>query len=102
MDLITPAEIYAEIAGEKTPYWIGGQQICCLRDLDWKEVADNRKLVLHMIKEAYEVRILIYDSQRHIWSLNSNFGDVMDWMPRRREIMRVIYEASDKKMDTSD
>ena len=37
--------------------------------------------------------ILLYDA-RGFWSLNSNFGDVMDWMSRRYNIMEVISEAS--------
>ena len=93
-DLITPEQIEAELGGEPTPLWMTGQNIYNLRGFPPAEVVANRRIVLHMIREAYDCGILIYDYHQHEWSLNSNFGDIMAWISRRHEIMQVIYELS--------
>jgi hypothetical protein len=90
---ITPQQINNELGAEPTPTWIMGQNICNLRDMDPKEVAGNRKIVLLMIREAYNCGILAYDS-RGFWTLNTNFGDIMSWIHRKNEIMEIIYQIS--------
>lgn len=90
---ITPQKIDVILGNEQAPLWMYGQNICNLRDMSIQDVAPNRRIVLHLIREAYRMGILLYDS-RGIWSLNSNFGDVMDWMARRQTIMDIIREAS--------
>ena len=90
--LISPQQIDAELGMELAPAWMGGQNICNLRDMAWENVAANRRMVLHLIREAHRMEILAYD-QRGIWSLNSNFGDIMNWLPRWYAIQEVIREA---------
>ena len=91
--IITPQKIDFLLGDEQAPPWMYGQNICNLRDMSPRDVAPNRRTVLHLIREAYRMGILVYDS-RGFWSLNSNFGDIMDWMARRHIIMNVIREAS--------
>lgn len=93
--LISPDRIDEVLGDEPTPYYLGGQQILILRDLDCPEnlTVDTYKIILHLIREAYQVGILVYD-KRGCWSLNSNFGDVEAWIPRRNEIADLIRDIS--------
>lgn len=98
--LISPEQIDAILGVEKAPLWMYGQNICHLRDMTTEHIAAERRTVLHLIREAYRMGILVYDN-RGIWSLNSNFGDVIDWIRRRQQIIDVIREAGEtgQKMD---
>lgn len=91
--VISPQKIDSILGNEQAPSWMYGQNICNLRDMSPQEVAPNRRTVLHLIREAYRMGILVYDA-RGFWSLNSNFGDVRSWIHRNQSIMEIIRKAS--------